>query len=438
MGKIAPQVKKIMGIMKENGYESYAVGGAVRDLLRGGEPCDWDMTTNARPEQIMALFEGHAIPTGLQHGTVTVRLDGISVEMTTYRVDGAYEDHRHPDCVEFTDELTEDLKRRDFTVNAMAMDEEGNVTDVFGGQADLAAKRIRCVGDPKQRFEEDALRILRAIRFSSTLGFPLEQETDAAVHAEAPMLQTVAAERLREELLRLLCGRDVLRVLLEYSDVLGVFLPEILPSVGLDQRNRHHCYTVWEHIAHTVSYVPPEGLLRMTMLIHDLGKPASMTVDEEGIGHFRGHAEISCQLGEEMLERLKFDNESQERILKLVKWHDVPIEPTEKAMRRALNKMGAENVQALLKVKRADNLAQAPEFLNRQLEVADLEMLLYHILKQDACFSLKQLAVNGHDLLELGYRGKEIGTTLQLLLEAVIDERLPNNKKALLASLEKA
>lgn len=437
MAKIPAQALQVLQTMEENGFEAYLVGGCVRDLLRGKSPQDWDMTTSARPEQVLALFEGHAIPTGLQHGTVTVRADGYSFEMTTFRVDGDYEDHRHPDHVTFTDSLAEDLKRRDFTVNAMAMDLRGKLTDLHDGREDLTAGVIRCVGDARKRFGEDALRILRAIRFSSTLGFRLEEETEKAVHELAPLLRDVAAERIREELLKLLCGENTVQVLLRYPDVLGVFLPEILPAVGCDQRNHHHCYDVWEHIARTVGFAAPENVLRMTMLLHDLGKPDCMTLDEEGVGHFKGHADKSCEMSKDILERLRFDRDSTERILALVKWHDAPIEPTERAMRRVLNKMTLDGTRELLQVKRADNLAQAPAYLGRQKEIDALEKLLQSILDKDACFSLKQLAVNGNDLLDKGYRGKEIGQALRFLLDAVIDGKLPNEKAALLEALEK-
>ena len=437
MYEIPMQALRVLQKMEENGFEAYLVGGCVRDLLRGERPQDWDMTTSARPEQMLAMFDGYAIPTGLQHGTVTVRENGCSFEITTYRVDGEYEDHRHPDCVTFTDRLAEDLKRRDFTVNAMAMDRRGNVTDLYGGKEDLEKRVIRCVGDARKRFDEDALRILRAIRFSATLGFAPEEETGRAVHELAPLLHSVTAERIREELLKLLCGKNVVQVLLDYPDVLGVFLPEILPAVGCDQHNCHHCYDVWEHIVRTVGYIAPEKVLRMTMLLHDLGKPACMTLDEDGVGHFKGHADQSCEMGREILKRLRFDRESTDRILALVKWHDAPIEPTERAMRRVLNKMTPEGARELLQVKRADNLAQAPAYLGRQEEIDRLEALLQAAVEQDACFSLKQLAVNGYDLMERGYCGKEIGQGLHFLLNAVMDGKLPNEKETLLAALRR-
>ena len=433
--KVPEAALGVLQKLEENGDRACLVGGCVRDLLRGVAAQDWDMATSARPEQVLALFGKCAHPTGLRHGTVTVRAGEYAFEITTFRVDGAYADGRHPDHVTFTASLEEDLARRDFTVNAMAMDRHGAITDCFGGREDLQNRVLRCVGTPRTRFEEDALRILRALRFSATLGFSLEAETAHAVHFCAPLLQHVAAERLRDELLKLLTGSAVVPVLLEYPDVLGVFLPEILPSVGCDQKNYHHCYDVWEHIAHSVGAIAPADVLRMTMLLHDLGKPACMTVDEQGVGHFKGHADVSCTLAERILRRLRFDKARSERILALVKRHDMPVAPTERAMRRLLQKMTPEGARMLLQVKRADNLAQAPAFLGRQKEIDALEALLQQTLEAEECFSLKRLAVNGNDLLLLGYRGRQIGQALQKLLDAVIDGKLPNEKAALLAAL---
>ncbi len=437
MARILPEAAAVLKNLETAGYEAYLVGGCVRDLLRGETPADWDIATSALPEQTMALFRGDALPTGLQHGTVTVRRGGMSFEVTTYRLDGTYADCRHPDSVTFTPSLFEDLQRRDFTVNAMAMSRAGVLQDPFGGQEDLHSGVLRCVGAPRRRFSEDALRILRALRFSAVLGFSVEGETAAAAHAMAPLLDKVAAERLREELLKLLCGKNVVPVLLEYPDVLGVFIPELLPAVGCDQRNRHHCYTVWEHIARSVGFAAPESVLRMTMLLHDLGKPACMTLDEAGEGHFKGHAAVSCTMSRTILQRLRFDKRSAEQILTLVKRHDAPIEPTERAMRRLLNRLGEEGARQLLQVKRADNLAQAPAYHGRQREIDALETLLQSVLDQEECFSLRQLAVNGDDLLALGYRGKAVGEALQFLLDQVLDGAAPNEKAALLAALQK-
>lgn len=436
MERIPIPARRVLERLEGAGFAAYLVGGCVRDLLRGCAPGDWDMTTAAPPQEMLSLFGAQARPTGLKHGTVTVTEAGMHFEITTFRVDGGYTDHRHPEHVTFTACLAEDLKRRDFTVNAMAMDRHGALTDLFGGQRDLQNRVLRCVGAPEQRFDEDALRILRLLRFSSSLGFTAEEATAAAAREKAPLLREIAAERIRAELLKLLCGQDVVRVLLTYPEILDVFLPEIRAAVGCDQRNPHHCYDVWEHIARTVGYVPVTDVLRMTMLLHDLGKPACMTLDEAGVGHFKGHAEVSCALGETILRRLRFDRESTERILKLVKWHDAPIEPTQRAMRRVLHKMGVQGTRDLLEVKRADNLAQAPAYRGRQAQIETLRRLLESILEQDACFSLKQLAVRGGDLLALGLRGPEIGRSLQFLLDAVIDGTLPNERDALRDALK--
>lgn len=432
MTKLPENGVSILKALEQQGYEGYFVGGCVRDLLLGREPEDWDITTSALPETVLKLFEGYAIPTGIQHGTITVLVGEESFEVTTYRVDGTYKDHRHPESVYFTPSLKEDLKRRDFTINAMAMNRYGEIVDPYGGQQDLDSGVIRCVGAAEKRFREDALRMMRALRFSAVLGFSIEEETAREIHAFANLLQNVSAERIRVELVKLICGKYAVPILLDYADVLGSVLPEILPAVGLDQKNFHHCYTVWEHIVRSVGYIEADEVLRMTMLLHDLGKASCMTIDEAGVGHFRGHADISCLIGKEMMKRLRFDRSTEERVLTLVKWHDIPIEPTERAMRRVLNKIGLENTKALLKVKRADNLAQAPKFLDRQQQITELEHLLDAVLEKNACFSLKQLAINGHDLMALGYQGKEVGSMLRELLNQVIDGKVENTRQALL------
>ena len=432
MYQISEQAQAVLQKLETAGYEAYLVGGCVRDLLLGKTPDDWDITTSAKPEETMTLFGEQAVATGLQHGTVTVVMAHKHMEVTTYRTETTYGDFRHPDAVHFTSSLEEDLARRDFTVNAIAMDLRGTLIDPFGGREDLENGVLRCVGAPEKRFSEDALRMMRALRFSSVLGFELETETARAIHAHCTLLENIAMERLRVELLKLLCGQDVVRILLEFSDVLGVFMPEILPSVGCDQKNFHHIYDVWEHIVRTVGYIRPDPVLRMTMLLHDLGKPYCMTIDAEGVGHFRGHAESSCELGHDILTRLRFDTESAHRILTLVKWHDVPVEETERAVRKLLNKLGVQAVRDLFEVKRADNLAQAPEFLGRQQQIDRLEAILKTLLEQDACFSLKHLAVNGNDLKELGLSGREIGQMLEQLLNLVLEDQLPNERDVLL------
>ena len=426
------EVLEILRRLNERGYEAYAVGGCVRDQLLGRTPDDWDLTTSARPEQVMELFAPHCIPTGLQHGTVTVRQDHRSFEVTTFRTDGVYSDHRHPDEVHFSDRLEEDLKRRDFTVGAMAMDAQGRIVDLFGGRDDLKNGVIRCVGEADRRFDEDALRIMRALRFMSVLGFSIAPDTADAIRRGREKLRHIAVERICVEMTKLLCGADAARVLLEFPEVIGVFLPEMLPAVGFDQKNRHHCYDVWEHTVRAVEAVPTEPVLRWAMLFHDLGKPHCFTLDEDGVGHFYGHGKISRTLAAEAMSRLKFDNDSRSRIELLVDWHDRMIPCTRKGLRRALNKLGADGVAQLIAVKRADNLAQAPAYRERQRELDRAEEIITELLAEDACFSLKQLAVDGRDMMALGLSGPAIGQMLQRLLEQVLEEKLPNDREILL------
>ena len=426
------QIGAILTRLEQAGFPAYAVGGCVRDTLLGRVPEDWDVTTAARPEQVSALFAGHCIPTGLRHGTVTVRQDGLSVEVTTFRADGPYSDHRRPDAVYFSDSLAEDLARRDLTVNAMAMDVRGDITDLYGGRDDLRRGILRCVGDPDKRFDEDALRIMRTLRFASVLGFTVEAHTAAALHRCAPLLRDIAAERLLTEMDRLLCGGYVLPVLLAYPDVLGVFLPELLPCVGLDQRNRHHLYDVWEHTARSVAAIPPEPVLRWAMLLHDIGKPACFTRDAAGVGHFYDHAEKSAQMVRGILRCLRFDRRSAERIELLVRIHDRDLVCTRRSVTRALGKLGPEVLAQLLAVKRADNLAQAPAYHGRQRELDDVERLMQEILAENPCFSLAQLAANGRDMTALGLTGPAVGKMLRRLLSEVMSGKLENDRETLL------
>ena len=426
------EVLDILRRLNENGFAAYAVGGCVRDRLLCREPDDWDLTTSARPEQVMAIFTPHAIPTGLQHGTVTVRQNHRSFEVTTFRTDGVYSDHRHPDEVTFSDRLEEDLSRRDFTIGAMAMDAEGCLVDLFGGREDLKNGVIRCVGDPDRRFEEDALRIMRALRFASVLGFTVEPETAAAIRRGREKLRYIAVERIRVEMDKLLCGRDAARVLLEFPEVIAVFLPEMAEAVGFDQHNPHHCYDVWEHTVRAVEAVPPEPILRWTMLFHDLGKTRCFTLDGQGTGHFYGHGKHSVSMARVAMHRLKFDNDSREKIELLVDWHDRVVPCTCRGLRRTMNALGADGTARLIAVKRADNLAQDPAYRSRQAELDRAEELLSQLLEEDACFTLKQLAVDGRDVMALGLSGPAVGGMLHLLLEQVLEERLPNDREILL------
>lgn len=430
MVKIPEFVKSVLWTLGSAGHQAWCVGGCVRDLRLGREPVDWDVTTSALPEETMAVFGGRAIPTGLRHGTVTVRTEGQPVEVTTFRKDGAYHDHRRPETVTFTDSLEEDLRRRDFTVNAMALDLRGTFRDPFGGLEDLERGLLRCVGEPDRRFGEDALRILRGLRFSACLGFTPEAETAASIRKNRELLRDIAPERVWVELSRLLTGQWAAEVLRAYPEVVGVFWPELLPMVGFDQRTRHHCYDVWEHTLHALAAVEPDVVLRCTMLLHDVGKPETFTLDDRGHGHFKGHPARSAALAENMLRRLRVDNATRETVVRLVKWHDRNIPRTDQGLRRALRDLGETDLRRLLAVKRADNLAQAHQDLLGEIDRA--ESILDRLLAEGACVSLRQLAVNGRDLTALGLHGPAVGQALMALLDAVVDGETPNERTALL------
>ena len=333
--------------------------------------------------------------------------------------------------------LSEELCRRDFTVNAMAMSLDGKVMDLFGGREDLANAVIRCVGKAKERFEEDALRIMRGLRFAAVLGFSVEEETAQAMKLKKDLLQKIAAERLQEELTKLVCAEHMLPVLLEFCDVIGVFIPEILPCIGFDQKSRFHCYDVWEHTAHSMAHVSPIKHLRYHMMFHDLGKPLCFTEDERG-GHYYGHTERSAEMAQTIMARLKFDNETRRRIETLMNWHDAWFEPTEISVRRVLSKIGAERLQDVLDIKRADNAAKRREGLERAQEPWNqAEKILQKLLAEDACVALKQLAVDGRDMMRLGLTGKAVGTMLEFLLSAVIDGKLSNEREILFDAARK-
>ena len=427
---IPAYVRNTMTALEAAGHQAYCVGGCVRDSLLGQTPEDWDVTTSALPEETMAVFGGRAVPTGAKHGTVTVRTEGQPVEVTTFRKDGAYRDHRRPETVTFTDSLEEDLRRRDFTVNAMALDLRETFRDPFGGLADLERGLLRCVGEPDRRFGEDALRILRGLRFSACLGFTLEAETAASIRKNRELLRDIASERIWTELSRLLTGRWAAEVLRAYPEVVGVFWPELLPMIGFDQRTRHHCYDVWEHTLHALAAVEPDVVLRCTMLLHDVGKPQTFTLDDRGHGHFKGHPARSAALAEDMLRRLRVDNATRETVVRLVEWHDRNIPRTDQGLRRALRDLGKADLRRLLAVKRADNLAQAHQDLLG--EIGKAEVILDRLLAEGLCVSLKQLAVDGRDLTALGLRGPAVGQVLNALLDAVVDGDLPNDRAVLL------
>lgn len=424
--------------LESKGFEAWVVGGCVRDSLLDRHPGDWDITTSALPEETLACFaDCRVIETGLRHGTVTVLYEGEPLEITTYRVDGSYADGRHPDSVTFSRTLTDDLSRRDFTVNAMAYHPERGTVDLFGGKEDLARRQIRTVGDAETRFREDGLRILRALRFASVLDFSIEENTAKAIHACRHLLERIAAERIREELNKLICGKGAVEILREFSDVITFVIPELAPTVGFDQNSRYHCYDVWEHTLHALANARSNELnVRLGILLHDIGKPHVYTEDHKG-GHFPGHAEVGVELTDQLMRRLRYDNATRELMLKLVKYHDVPLQAEKKHIKRAILRFGVEGLRSLLEIQRCDRVAHAPGHREMPAFYKEIPPLLEEILQEDACLSLKTLAVKGNDLIALGYRpGRELGECLNRLLNAVIDGELPNDREALLNSLK--
>lgn len=432
--------RHILTALTTAGHEAYLVGGCVRDLLRGAEPHDWDICTSARPKETEACFAGRQIiETGLKHGTVTVLEEDGPYEVTTYRTEGPYSDSRRPDYVRFVSDLEADLARRDFTMNAIAMGLDGCLRDPFGGAEDIRSGLIRCVGWPVQRFQEDGLRIMRALRFGATLGYELEENTARAIHDNQTVLGSVAAERINLELCQLMLGDRVGSVLRRYPDVLCQFWRSLEPLVTLEQNTPWHCWGGWEHTIRAVEASPADLVLRLTMLLHDIGKPSCKSTDESGIDHFYGHPAAGAQLADQMLRALKFDNRTRERVVTLVEYHDVQIPCLERSVRRWLGRLGPETFFQLLEVKRADGMGQAYEQVKGRLaELEKLRAMAEEVIAQGQCFSLKDLEVNGRDVLAAGVpAGPQVGQVLNNLLERVLRGELPNERDILLASIPK-
>lgn len=439
--EVPSSAKYIIDTLIEAGHEAYVVGGCVRDSILGRIPDDWDITTSAKPMQVKELF-ARTVDTGLQHGTVTVLIDKEAFEVTTYRIDGEYEDSRHPKEVVFTSNLEEDLKRRDLTINAMAYNDYVGLIDVFGGMQDIERKIVRCVGVAKNRFEEDALRILRAIRFSAQLGYRIEKETLDAIRELAPTLSKISAERIQVELVKLVTSPhpEYLEVAYECG-VTQVFFPEFDVCMGVEQNTEHHCYTVGEHILKGMCNIAPDKVLRLTMLMHDLGKPQARTTDEDGTDHFYQHEEYSEKIAREVLRRLKFDNDTIAKVSKLVRYHDYGkgVVPDARKVRRAMNKIGEDLFPLLFEVRRADVLAQSEMYREEKLHLITLWEEIYgEIVARRECVSLKTLAISGADLIAVGIEpGKKMGSILNALLEMVLENPEYNTKEKLLAEAEK-
>lgn len=439
--KISRGAELVIERLEARGYEAYCVGGCVRDMIMKRQPNDFDITTSATPEQMKLCFEGmHVIETGLKHGTLTVVADGECFETTTFRFDGEYLDNRRPSEVFFTTRLEDDLSRRDFTVNAMAYSPERGVVDIFGGREDIENRIIRAVGEPDRRFDEDGLRILRALRFASVLDFEIERETADSIHRKRGLLGNISAERIFSELCKLICGPGAARVLEEYSDVICEIIPEFSPSVGFDQKNPYHIYDVYTHSCRALACCPARAdkYVRLAVLFHDIGKPASFSEDERG-GHFYGHHSVSAELTRTALERLKSDGQTKHIVVKLVDAHDRQIEPSLPAVRRLIASFGEEDTRRLLDLRRADNSALVPWLVEPRLrELDEIEALADRIRAEGECLSLKTLALHGDDLIRLGISpGKQIGRILSQLLSAVIDGSLANEHEILLDAAKK-
>ena len=415
--------------LEQAGFEAWCVGGCVRDHLLGITPHDHDLCTNATPAQLKTLFADHdLVLSGEKHGTVTVIVDHSPVEITTFRTEGGYRDGRHPDWVRFVTSLKDDLSRRDFTVNAMAWSPSRGLSDPFGGQQDLKQHILRAVGDPSARFLEDALRILRGVRFAARFGLTPDPATEEAMLRLAPAMDALARERVKAELWGFLpyaTAEDLLR----WERVITAVIPELKATVGFSQHNRHHLYDVYTHTAHVVENCPPDPALRMAALLHDVAKPACFTVDEKGQGHFYGHEEQSALVAGEILNRLRCSNEEKSRITHLIRRHMSLLTPERKLLRRRLSQYGEQGLRDQLALQRADRIGTGTGSLEAQ-EAA--EACLAALLEEESCLRLKDLAVNGRDLMALGYAGREIGLCLSALLELVLEERLPNRREALL------
>ncbi|MBQ7962598.1 MAG: HD domain-containing protein [Clostridia bacterium] len=438
MINIPKDVENVLNILTENGHKAYVVGGCVRDSLMGREPDDWDVTTDASPKRIKELFSSfRTVDTGIEHGTVLIVSGKTPVEATTFRIDGEYSDNRHPDSVTFTKHVEDDLARRDFTINAMAYNHKDGIIDPFGGKNDLENKIIRSVGAPDRRFNEDALRIMRAVRFSSVLGFTIEENTAESIIKNENLLGSIAAERLTKELLKLLCGDNVYDVLTKFRSVIGVFIPELKLEFDFAQYGKKHAYDVWMHTVNTVSNIENDPVLRLTMLLHDTGKIATHKLDENGNSTFRNHAAVGGVIAENILRRLKFSKEYINTVSFLVSVHDKEVPETRIQVKEYIRDLGEKNFIRLMKIRRADKSALSKGYSN----IADKLVFAYstfdEVMNNDEPYSLKQLAVDGNDLKKT-VPANEIGDTLNFLLETVIKYPEKNDRAILLELVRKS
>lgn len=433
---IPENVNTIINTLEKNGFEAYIVGGCVRDSILKRQPNDWDICTSASPSDTLKIFSPkyHVIETGLRHGTVTIVIGGEQYEVTTFRIDGEYSDNRRPDSVKFTKNINDDLARRDFTINAMAYNDKTGIIDLYDGFNDYKRRLIRSVGDAKDRFEEDSLRILRAVRFASQLDFDIEQNTSKAVFEQKNLLKNISAERINVELCKTLTGVSGVKMLDLYKEVFAVFIPEIKAMFNFEQHNFHHIYDVWGHTVKALESAPNDLIIKLSVLFHDIGKPSVFFKDENGVGHFYGHAKVSADMTDKILKRLRFDNNIRKSVHELIYYHDSEILNGNKYIKRWLAKIGEVQLRRLLEVKRSDTNGLAPQFIPERIAFFnETEKKIDEIISQKQCFTQKELAVNGKDLISMGVEpGKTVGVILNRLLKAVIDDKIENEHDILM------
>ena len=426
-------VSMVIDKLEYNGFEAYIVGGCVRDSILGKKPKDYDIATSASPEQVKRCFSGYKIiDTGIKHGTVTVIADGEKIEVTTFRIDGRYDDRRHPSSVMFSTNIIDDLSRRDFTINSMAYNPRTGLIDSFGAQKDLFSQRIACVGEPSVRFSEDALRIMRALRFASVLGFEIEKTTAIAIHDMKHLLKDIAFERIASELVLLLNGNSPADILIKFADVFAVIIPEIEPCINFNQHNRYHVYDVWTHTAMAVEHSKPLPDVRLALMLHDIAKPQCFRLDDEGNGHFFNHERVGAEMAEDILRRLRFSNETIKRVCTLIKYHYVTPVDDYKVVKRLISTVGEELFPTLLEVMRGDNRAKQSFCFERVQTLEAMQAKAEEIIAENQCLKITDLDVDGNDILELGCKGPEVGEILNMLLDSVIEEKVANERNALI------
>lgn len=427
------QIKELLERIERAGYKAYLVGGCVRDSQMGLQPHDFDIAASSVPSETARIFaDCRVIETGIKHGTVTVLYKGLSIEITTFRIDGEYADGRHPDYVSFSANVEDDLSRRDFTINGMAYGLKNGLIDPFGGRADIGAKLIRCIGDPDKRFSEDALRILRALRFSARLGFSIDEATKAAMLARKTALKKISAERIFSELQQILCGRYIKRVMLEFHEIFSVILPPLAIQVGYDQNSKYHNSTLYEHTVRAIEAAPEDPLMRLVMLFHDMGKPQCRTIGEDGVSHYYSHADASTKIADELLRRFKCDNSRRITVCEVVKYHDIPIDTSRKYIKKMISRIGYDIFRYVMLAHMADDSAKADFVLPRVEIEQEILAIAEEIAAERPCLTVKDLAVGGKDLSTFIPPSPRMGEILKQLLAEVVEETLPNEKPALI------